>query len=131
MQRIQVLLQLPSIEVGRRLARRMAHDLELIEAARGCSQARVDADQRAAIRLVQAMIRGIGGGGGQLLERAGCADQPRAERQLPTETVDLVEEEVQCMAGLHAHRLAQHLRGDERVAVPITADPASQPQERL
>ena len=67
--------------------------------------------------------------------RPAPADPARHRRDAPPSRVrrramQLVEIEAQHAAGLHLQRAAHDIRGDERVAVAVAADPASHPQER-
>ncbi len=47
----------------------------------------------------------------------------------PGHPVDRVVEDLQRLVGVRAHRLAGHLGGDERVAVPVAADPRAEPDD--
>ena len=95
------------------------------------ASARIDAGDRAAIGLVwRAAARSV--------ERSASAassvvhpHQRRAERQFAAEFVQLLEIMAERARALQPHRLAQHLGGDERVAVAVAADPRADAQERV
>ena len=101
-----------------------------IEALAGGGQARVDADQRAAIRLVGALRRVVGRLPGQRQQRRGRSHQQLGKGQLAAQRVHLGTVMRQRRRRLDAHGVPQRVGGDEGVAVAVAADPAADAEER-
>ncbi|SOT40155.1 hypothetical protein F01_260221 [Burkholderia cenocepacia] len=117
---------------GRRAAARAAHRhrafAETYARARG--EPRVDADQRAAIRFVDAVRRLVGRCGRERLHRVVRADQQVRHRQLGAQLVHLFQIVLEDHRGLAVDRLVERRRSHVRVAVAIAADPAAHLEER-
>ena len=125
---IEIGLEFPDIGV-RRFADRPPGNSD-IELQRGRGEPRIDAGYRQAIGLAAAMRRLVGRALGERAQILGHIGQMRRQRQFGAERVQFLEIKAQHAAALQLQRAAHHLRGHERVAVAVAADPASHPQER-
>ncbi len=102
----------------------------MVERAGGGGGARINARQRAAVGLVGALWRVVGGMRRQVIQFRCGPDQQAGERQLATEFVNFIEIVIERGRRLQAQRFAQDIRGDEGVAVAVAANPGADAEER-
>jgi hypothetical protein len=76
------------------------------------------------------MRREIGRGFGEFLNLLGNVDIAPIQGQLATELMNFFQIKAERMTALEQQSLAQGVRSDEGIAIPIAADPASHAQER-
>lgn len=115
--------------VGGGRADRVAAGILAGQLAAGGRQARIHADQRAPVRLIRAVLGVIRRAFGQGQQVGAHVDEQGGHRQLRAQRVDLVEVPREDHAGLPLRGMAQRLRGDERVAVAVAADPRAHLEE--
>ncbi len=109
--------------------RRPAEQVGMAEMAAGRGKARIKAGDRAAIGFVMAMRGIVGRFLRQRRHLVRDADQACVERQLGAERVQLFEIECHHAFALATQRPAQRLRGHERIAIAIAADPTPHAKE--
>ena len=110
---------------------RLAQRDDMVELARGLGEARIDAGDGAPIGLVAAGGREVGRALGERGERLAHSRPACAlSDKFAAEFVQLVEIVAERARALQPHRLAQHVGGDERIAVAVAADPGADAQER-
>ena len=129
MDHIQVAHELCCIRVGLSRPDLGARRCVLVELSRRRGEARIDAGQRAPVRLVAAVLGLVGRAGGECLEFLRHGYDAQRLRQFAAEPMHFLEVEVEGDRGLPAQRVPGDLVGDEGVAVAIAADPASEPEE--
>ncbi len=88
-------------------------------------EARVEADERAAIWLVVAVRIGVGRACGERPQRLRDRGERVGHGQLAAERVDLREVVVERYVGLAPQRERERVRADVRVAVAVAADPVA------
>ncbi len=120
---VEVAHELFGVAVGVGVTDRLPQRLVLVQRARGDRQAGVDAGQRAAVQLVLAVRRLVRRGGGQYAQFVADVVQQRGRRQVGVEDVYLGQVVIERLGRLHAQRRAQHVGGDEGVAIAVAADP--------
>ena len=120
----------PAVGVGRARRHRVPHRLPAGQMLQSAGEARVDADQRAAVRLVVAVRIVVARAVGQILQRSGGAGVFARDRKLRAELMHLDEIKAQGHLGLHLERGLQRGGGDVGVAVAVAADPCAHAQER-
>ena len=98
--------------------------------ARACREPRIDADQRTAIRLIDAVRRLVRRRGGQFLHCIARARQQVRHRELGAELVHLLQIMFEDHRGLARDRFFQRRGGHVRVAVAVAANPAAHLEER-
>ena len=127
------------VELGQQLGRgRVGRPLDPRRGARhraehllgGRAQPGVDAVERPPVGLVGAERRPVARGLGQRGELGGRGDQPVGHRQLDRQPRHLGQVVAQRGLGLPGGGPAQRVGGDERVAVPVAADPRTRSQQR-
>ena len=91
----------------------------------------IDAGQRAAVRLVLAVLAGVGRAGGQRLHLGAAIDQNRRHRQLAAEQMHFGQIVAQRHVGLAAQRVIQRGGADVRVAVAVAANPLAHAQKAV
>jgi len=126
---LQIGTQAGAIGIGCGGAYGMPLCFVLVDALGGGREARVDAGQGAAVRLVAAVLRVVGRAPGQTLQLGADHDQQVGQRQFDAQGVHFGEVEIERRARLQAQPFAQDLGGDEGVAVAVAADPAADAEE--
>lgn len=124
-QRLQVGREIGGAGVRLGVADFLAQDVGRAQRAGGAGQARVDADQGAAVRLVGAVVGGVGRVVGQRLQGGRAADHQGRDRQLGAQRVRLFQVEVEDGGGLARQRVLHGAAVDVGIAVAVAADPAA------
>ena len=93
-------------------------------------QARINADERAPVRLVLAMRIVVARALGQRRQFRRTADKRQRDRELGTKLLNFLEIMAQRGFALLPHRIFQSLRDDVRIAVAVAADPRAHAEER-
>ena len=109
---------------------RLAQRDDMVELARRLGEARVHARDGAPVGL-------LAPGGGGIVGRVRKPGKLRThrgevgcERKFGAKLVQFVEVVADRPGALQPHRLVEDVRGHERIAVPVAADPGSDPKER-
>ncbi len=89
----------------------------------------LDEGDGAPIGLVRPEGRLVRGAKGKIAQPIGDRDQPAVERQLGAEQAQFLEVEAEGAAALHDKGAAQHVGGDEGIAVAVAANPAADAQK--
>ena len=126
---VEVAHEFGGVAIGVGVADRLPQRLMLVERARGGGQPGVDAGERAPVQLVLAVRRLVRCGGGQHAQFVAHIVQHHRRTQVGIEDVHLRQVIVERAGRLHAQRRAQHVGGDERIAVAVAADPRAHAQK--
>ena len=126
---IEIGLEFLDAVIGRRGADRRPSGFH-IELQCGRRQPRIDAGHRQPVGLADPVRRSVGRTLGERAQILRDIGQMRRHRQFGAEQMQFLEIEAQHAARLQLEGAAHHVRGHERVAVAVAADPASHPQER-
>jgi hypothetical protein len=100
-----------------------------VELARSGGEPRIDPGQRAPVRLVATVLRCVGRALRECRQLGRNAHDAQRLRQLASELVHLAHVEVERGRGLPHQRMPRDLVRHIGVAVAISADPTTQPQE--
>src|SRR5213075_3372727 len=88
-------------------------------------EARIDAGERAPVRLVFAMSRAVGRDRAQPVQFGSDPCEKARKRQLCAQRMDLREIVLEGDFALGAKGVLEHVGGDEGIAVAVAADPAA------
>jgi len=124
-QHVQVGAELRGVGVRRGRAHFLAQDIGGAQLARRGGQARVDADQRAAVRFVAAVRRIVGRERRQVFQRGAGADHQRRNRQFGAQRMDFFQIKIEDGGGVARKRVLHRAGIDVGVAVAVAADPAA------